>query len=314
MKHFLITLLGLVLAVSAGAQETYRYAQRDTCDLYLDIWRASDSAPAQDSTAVAARPTILYVFGGGFIMGQRNGKFIERWFHRLNEAGYAVVSVDYRLGMKDYQVGKGLGGALKASNRFLLSQQIGVDDVFSAVAFLSGHPELGIDTGNLVLAGSSAGAIISLASAYAVANGETAGLPEDFPGFKGVMSFAGGIISNAGPPKFKQAPCPLLLFHGTADKAVAYDRYGAAGRGLWGSNYIARQLGQKGWPCCIYRFAGRTHDVAAYMDWLWPMEKEFLEKTVEKGASYSVDALVDDPTLPSWTTISVDDIYSKKNK
>lgn len=306
MKKILLIAILLISAIGLPAQETHKFVQRDTCDLYLDIWRAEPgSATAIDSLA---KPAILYVFGGGFIMGQRNDEFTARWFKRLNAQGYSVVSIDYRLGMKGYQMGKGLSGKVKASDRFLLSQQIGVEDVFSAVSFLANHQELGIPADNIVLAGSSAGAIISLASAYAVANGETAGLPEGFNGFKGVMSFAGAIISTSGAPKFKSAPCQLLLMHGTADQAVAYKSFGAFGRGIWGSSYIADKLQKKGWPCCIYRFTDRTHSVAAYMDYLWPIEEDFLDK-VTRGVSYSVDATVDDPSLPAFWSISVDDIY-----
>lgn len=306
----LLFILALVLGSGAlaQAQETYKYAQRDTCDLYLDIWRpSSDAVTSVDSLS---KPTVLYVFGGGFITGRRDDPFTIKWFKRLNSEGYAVVSIDYRLGMKGYEVGKGLSGTLKASDRFLLSQQIGVEDVFSAVSYLADHPELGISADNIVLSGSSAGAIISLASAYNFANGNTEGLPENFPGFKGVMSFAGGIISNSGAPKFKKAPCPLLLLHGTADEAVAYKQFGAFGHGIWGSSFIADKLQKKGWPCCIYRFTDRTHAVAAYMDYLWPIEETFLER-VTIGADYSVDATVEDPSLPTWWSVSLDDIYKK---
>lgn len=308
MKRMILIALALLLGFNAVAQETVCFAQRDTCDLYMDIWHAdAGSATAIDSLA---KPTVMYVFGGGFIRGRRNDPFVIKWFKHLNSQGYSVVSIDYRLGMKGYKVGKGLSGAYKASEQFLKSQQMGVEDVFSAVSYLDAHPELGIDAGNLVISGSSAGAIISLASAYDVANGNTEGLPEGFGGFKGVMSFAGAIISITGAPKFKQAPCPLLLFHGTADQAVAYKSFGAFGRGVWGSSYIASKMQKKGWQCCIYRFTDRSHAVAAYMDFLWPYEEAFLEK-VTVGADYNVDAEVDDKSLPSWFNISVKDIYNR---
>ena len=307
MKKILTTLVLLPVAFCAWAQETYRFAQRDTCNLYLDIWRAEPgSATAVDSLQ---KPTVLYVFGGGFIMGRRDDPFTIQWFKRLNSEGYSVVSIDYRLGMKGYNVEKSLSGKFKACEQFVLSQEIGVQDVFSAVSFLSDNPQLGIDPANIVLAGSSAGAIISLASAWQVANGETEGLPEDFPGFKGVMSFAGAIISTSGAPKFKNAPCQLLLLHGTKDEAVAYKSYGFLGRGMWGSSYIAQKFKNKGWPCAIYRYIGRTHAVSAYMDYLWPVEEDFLEK-VTRGVTYSVDAEVDDPSLPSWWNVSLVDIYN----
>lgn len=45
------------------------------------------------------------------------------------------------------------------------------------------------------------------------------------------------------------------------------------------------------------------------MDYLWPVEEDFLEK-VTRGVTYSVDAEVDDPSLPSWWNVSLDDIYN----
>ena len=309
MRKYVLCLVALLLGLQAFSQETVKFAARDTCDLYMDIFRPSDGASVLFEGK--AKPTILYVFGGGFITGTRTNDFVRKWYQRLCDDGYAVVSIDYRLGMKGYQVGKGLSGTLKASEQFHLSQQLGVEDVFSAVAFLAEHPELGIDVSNLVLAGSSAGAIITLAAEYDIACGRTAGLPEGF-NFRGVMSFAGGVISVSGPPKYTAAPCPTLLLHGTADQAVAYDHFGAFGHGSWGSSWLAKHFKQKGFgSLCIYRFDGLAHDVAAQMDWLWDIERPFLEQNVILGVVRNVDALVSDPSLPTWQNVTLDTIYKK---
>ena len=308
MKKILL-LLALIIPFALKGQTTYHFASRDTCELYLDVYRP---APSSDSLFQGQKkPTILFVFGGGFIMGERDSEWHKGWLEMLSREGYGAVAIDYRLGMKGYQVGKGLKGAIDSSDAFLKAQQMGVEDVFSAVSFLAENQELtGIDVGNLVLSGSSAGAIISLAAVYDIASGRTAGLPEGFS-FRGVMSFAGAIISTTGAPEFTSAPCPVLLLHGTADKAVAYKKYGALGRGVWGSDYLANQFKKKGYPYVFYRFKDRTHDVASYMMACWPLERVFLEQEVMQGHRSTIDALVDDPSLPTWGDISVDDIYKR---
>ena len=307
MKKLFFLLLMSLASLSLGAQDTYLFAQRDTCSLYLDVYDVTSGA--ETSYLGNPKPAVLFVFGGGFVSGERSADFYQEWFKTLNDNGYAVVTIDYRLGMKGYKVGKGISGLLKAADRFKLSQDIAVEDVFSAVDFLwRNREEVGIDPDNLVIAGSSAGAITALAAEYAIVNGEAKGLPEGF-NFKGVMSFAGGIMSDSGAPKFKAEPCPILFLHGTADGAVAYNKLGALGKGIWGSNYLVKQLDKMGADYCIYRFTGRTHDVAAYMQACWSLEKDFLEKNVTQGARRVIDAVVDDASLPSWGNITTDDIY-----
>lgn len=309
MRSLLTSLLLALSFCVVHAQETHLFAQRDTCQLYLDIFRAVEGS--ETTFQGVAKPTIIHVFGGGFITGTRNENYFRGWIDQLNREGYNVVTFDYRLGMKGYKVGKGLRGTFKASERFEYSQQIGVEDLFSAISYLAEHPELGIDTSNMVVAGNSAGAIISLAAVREIANGTAQGLPEGFR-FKGALSFAGGIISAKGTPKFESAPCPVMLMHGTADKAVAYNKLAGFGRGIWGSSYWARKFKRQGYPYCIYRFKDRTHEVASYHLELWDLEKQFLQENVMLGHARIVDTVVDDPTLPNRLSISMEDIYNAK--
>lgn len=310
MRKIALFLVILTASLSAAAQETYLFAERDTCSLYMDVFRPT---PGSETTFEGhPKPTIIYVFGGGFVWGERTSDFSRQWFQRLNDNGYTLVTIDYRLGMKGVTVGKGLAGLKEASDRFYLSQQVGVEDLFSAISFIDENKdELGIDPSNLVVSGSSAGAIIAQAAEYDILCGRTEGLPEGFQ-FKGVMAFAGAVIGLKGDPKYPSAPCPVLMLHGTADKAVAYSKFGAMGRGIWGSDFLAAQWSKKhytGW--CIYRFKDRTHDVAGYMNYLWDIEQAFLEKNVIQGAARTVDAMVDDPSLPTWGTVTLDSIYKQ---
>lgn len=311
MKKIVLFFFALLSVLPAFGQETYLFAERDTCSLFLDIHRPTEGADT--CYAGLPKPAIVYVFGGGFIMGSRDQDYAKSWFKLLNDNGYAVIAIDYRLGMKGYEMEKGMRGAFKASEQFYASQQMGVEDLFSAIAFLADNQEeLGVDVNNLVLSGSSAGAIISVAAEYDIVCGRTAGLPEGFQ-FKGVMSFSGAVISISGAPEYPSAPCPVLLLHGTNDQAVAYKKYGAMGRGIWGSDYLAEHWAKKGYAgYCIYRFKDRTHDVAAYLTQLWDLEEAFLQQNVILGHARTVDALVDDPSLPSWGSIDLDTIYRQQ--
>lgn len=297
MKKSLIILSALIISLSVRAQETYLYAQKDTCSLYMDIYRPAPGAPVEFRGV--SKPTVLFLFGGGFVSGARNDAYLLPWYKVLTDNGYSVVAIDYRLGMKGYKMGKGLSGLAKSVEYFLASQQMGVEDVFSAVSYLAAHPELGIDANNIVASGNSAGAIISLACAHAIANGKAEGVPEGFR-FRGVISFAGGIISMKGAPKFAKAPCPILFFHGEKDNAVAYKHVGAFGKGIWGSSFLVSKLKKKGANYSIYRFKDRAHEVAAYMNLLWPEAQAFLEKNIMLGQPCIVDATVDNDSLPVW--------------
>jgi len=297
MKRVILTLTVLFAGLSLWAQETYLYAQKDTCSLYFDIHRPSAGSPTEYKGV--RKPTIIHVFGGGFKMGTRDAAYQMRRFRTLTDNGYTVVAIDYRLGMKGYKMGNGLAGLMRSVEHFYRSQQMGVEDVFSAIAYLSEHPELGIDVRNIVVSGSSAGAIISLASAYAIANGRAVGLPEDFR-LKGVVSYAGGIISLTGTPRFAELPCPILFMHGMNDKAVAYKHLSAFGKGVWGSNFLAQKLKKMGANYSIYRVKDRAHDVASYMNELWLEEQLFLEKNVMQGEQCIIDATIDNPALPVW--------------
>lgn len=314
MKKFLL-MIGLLLPCAAGAQVlsgTYMFAQRDTCDLYLDVY-----APSQDAVMYAdslAKPTIVYVFGGGFITGRRNDPFILPWVKTLTDNGYRVVCTDYRLGLKGKKIRFDLFNILKSAKATKEAVDIGVDDTFAAVRFLCDNADaLGIDPDNIVVSGSSAGAIISLSCELETCTPteRTAQLPEGFR-FKGVMSFAGAIMSDSGLPRYSIEPAPHLLFHGTADEAVVYDKTAFGRFGFYGSSSLVKDIyAPKGYPYCIYRFKGHSHDIAAHMLATWPEQKLFLERNVILGLHRTVDAIVDDPAVPAWKkiSISVKDIY-----
>ena len=311
MKRILITGVLLLVAICALAQEktTYMVAQRDTCDLYMDVYQ-----PAVVPGDTLDRPTILFVFGGGFIMGQRDDPWVLPWFKLLNENGYRVVSVDYRLGLKGIRMRFDLFHLIQSAEYTKAAVDMGVEDVFASVRYLCDHAEeLGVNPDNIVISGSSAGAMISLSAELEACNRTVRAeiLPEGFH-FAGVMSFAGAIMSDSGKPVYKRTPCPQLLIHGTKDGAVAYDKMGFGRWGMFGSSYLVEKvLAPAGYTYQIYRYVDHSHDMAANMLANWPEEKRFLEVSVMGGQRLVVDSTVDDPTMPAWKSVSVtlDDIY-----
>ena len=311
MKRVLITGVLLLVAFCALAQEktTYMVAQRDTCDLYMDVYQ-----PAVVPGDTLDRPTILFVFGGGFIMGQRDDPWVLPWFKLLNENGYRVVSVDYRLGLKGIRMRFDLFHLIQSAEYTKAAVDMGVEDVFASVRYLCDHAEeLGVNPDNIVISGSSAGAMISLSAELEACNRTVRAeiLPEGFH-FAGVMSFAGAIMSDSGKPVYKRTPCPQLLIHGTKDGAVAYDKMGFGRWGMFGSSYLVEKvLAPAGYTYQIYRYVDHSHDMAANMLANWPEEKRFLEVSVMGGQRLVVDSTVDDPTMPAWKSVSVtlDDIY-----
>lgn len=320
MKKSLLIVVFALLTVSAGAQftasremtleptETRLFAHRDTCDLYLDMYAP---APGTDLLPDGRRkPTILYVFGGGFVTGRRNDPFCFPWFEQLLNDGYRIVSVDYRLGLKGVEMRFDLAHLVDASKKTQKAVNMGVEDVFSAVKYLSEHPELGVEMDNIVISGSSAGAMISLSSVWETTTPAqlAKGLPEGFR-FKGVMAFAGAVMTDRGKPSYAETPCPHLLFHGTNDGAVEYNKTAFGKRGMYGSSSLVKILAKTGCSYQIYRYLGHSHDMAANMEETWPEQRRFLEHSVIAGERLIIDATLDDPSMTVRQTITLSDIY-----
>ncbi|MBP5795919.1 MAG: alpha/beta hydrolase [Bacteroidales bacterium] len=285
---------------------TCTYAHRDTCDLYMDIYNpAPGSVTSIDGVA---KPAIIFVFGGGFVMGERNNEAYLPWYKMLTDEGYKVIAIDYRLGLKGV---KGMG--VKQVRQLDKAIHLAVEDVFSAVSFLiQNSARFDIQPDNIVLSGSSAGAITALQADWECANRTeyTKELPEGFR-FAGIMSFSGAIYSDKGVPKYQSAPAPTLMLHGTDDQLVPYTRIKFLNLIFAGSDVLAKAFLENGYNLNIYRFKGRGHEIANNMVISFPDEIRFLETNVMRKEKRIVDAMIDDPSIPipSWARATASDIY-----
>lgn len=310
MKRIVIILLYLAAAcISLQAQPIqpsgdYLFAQKDGVELFLSVYDpAEGSATTLDGKA---KPCILFVFGGGFIMGERNADGYLPWFKRLTDDGYRVITIDYRLGLK----GKGSIG-VKDVAVIYNAVETGVEDLYSATAFIAGNAEaLGVDPSNIVIAGSSAGAMIVLQAEWHLCNKTalTSILPENFR-YAGVMSFSGAIFSREGKIRYAREPAPALLFHGTADKIVTYKQLWFFRNRMAGSSTLAGIFNKNGYNYNIFRYEGNQHEIASAFLPTYDKQISFLEANVIRGEKKIVDATVNDPSIKIWKINSVKQIY-----
>jgi len=313
MKKMILLFVCAVVAVAAMGQERvflpageFKFAERDTCSLWLDIWNPTPGSVT--SIGGREKPTVLFVFGGGFVGGERNNGYQRAWYKQLCDEGYHVVAIDYRLGLK--------GIKWEFNMKFLHAVQnaidIAVDDLFAATLWLLEHgAEYGIDANNLVVSGSSAGAITALQAEYEIANRtDRCPLPATF-NYAGVMAFSGALYSYQGGPYYKTEPCPTLLFHGTKDKIVTYKKMKLGRIFFGGLDPIAKMYKKKGFNYNAYRFNDHGHEIASAMTRLIHEELRFMETNVMRGKKRIVDTVIDDPDIeiPDWASMDFRAIY-----
>lgn len=117
-------------------------------DLMLDIY-----LPKGDQQKI--RPLLLLIHGGAFYIGNKQSPTEQLMAYHFARMGYVVASMDYRMGFK-------LG-----SDDIEQSGYKAIQDAHAALRFLSSKSkQLGFDTKQIYLAGTSAGAMASLNLAF----------------------------------------------------------------------------------------------------------------------------------------------------
>ncbi|MEM9389527.1 MAG: alpha/beta hydrolase fold domain-containing protein, partial [Bacteroidota bacterium] len=217
MKALILTfLLNALVTFGASGQrfrdQIFNQVSRKTVsylkgrDLQMDIYQ-----PTADTKK--DRPVLLYVHGGGFAGGARDQPEIIDFCKNMARRGIVAVSMSYTLVMK----GKSFGCDQAAANKLDAFQSVSNEIVAASNYLIENKEELRINTSQVVLAGSSAGAEAVLHVAYQ--NKARATLPSDFA-YAGVVSMAGAIhdvnLINA------ETAIPTQLFHGTCDDLVPY--------------------------------------------------------------------------------------------
>lgn len=266
-KLIIITvwLFPILLLAATPQKQTYTYSNRAAQASKLDVYSTYTGKE---------QPCLLFVFGGGFKEGTRDATIYRDYFNYFANNGFTVVSIDYRLGMEGE----------KAPSMFNYkpmeqSIQLAVEDLYTATNFLLENAyEFNIDTTQIIISGSSAGAITVLQADYEKRNSfESANiLPTKFQ-YAGVIAFSGSIFSHEGAPSYTIAPAPTLMFHGSADELVPYNNTRFFNIGMFGSNTLAKEFRKNEYPYLFYSMEGNGHEVAEYpMTDFLPEIKQFI--------------------------------------
>ncbi len=205
------------------------------------------------------------MFGGAFARGSRDVPKYMPYFEYLVANGYTVVSIDYRLGLKEASQQQGLSQE-QFAGAFINAVDMAVEDLFDATRYVLDHAyEWNIDKNCIIANGSSAGAVTVLQAEHAICNGTynvMQKLPANF-NYAGIISFAGGIFLPQGTLQWNKKPCPVMMFHGDADLQVPYDRLTYQSLGLYGAKSIAASLRYENYPYYFYKFENYGHEIAS---------------------------------------------------
>lgn len=176
-----------------GLEPDLVYSSPEGWPLAMDLARPA-SSPAGGS------PAILLVHGGGFHSGSRDR--MAPYLRRFTAAGYVTATIDYRLRPRADVQRLGLEAA----------SSLAQEDAEAAVRYLrTNAARYAIDPKRIVILGASAGAITALNVAARATGRSRVQAAVSIAGFGPISSL------DAGDP-------PLLLLHGTADRAAPIDR------------------------------------------------------------------------------------------
>lgn len=253
-------------AFTQGYVKSFRHKEQT---LKLDLY--------QPEGLEGRRPLILFMHGGAFYVGDKQEPAYVDFCRHFASMGYVTASINYRMG---FHVGKG---------EIERAGYVALQDAHAAMRFLvSNADKYGIDTGELFVAGSSAGSITALNLAFMTEKDR----PESSYGGKGLFNGNDlGTIDGSGndiKAKFHikavanmwgavsstdiigNSRTDIVSFHGDADNVVPYaEGYPFASAGetiskllsdrMYGSVCIDSTARACGLRSRMYSFAGEGH-------------------------------------------------------
>ena len=297
---FIALFIPFLLFSTEIKKERRVFAVKDNQELKMDIYSI-------DSVFTAKQPCLMFVFGGGFKEGTRDAELYEDYFDYFANKGFKVVSIDYRLGMKGQKA-----PTIFNNKPLQIAIAMAVSDIYSATNYLLQHANaLNIDPSQIIISGSSAGAMTVLQADYEKRDHRESAkvLPNDFQ-YAGVIAFAGSIFSKEGTPSYDLRPAPTLFFHGSGDKLVPYTQTRFFKLGVFGSKPLAKRFKEQGYPYTLYTMESIGHDVSEYpMKDFLPEIEQFIQDFVFDKKQWMLDINLKDKLRKSDTSTNPGNYY-----
>ncbi len=239
------------------------------------------------------RPLIIWAHGGSFIGGSKTESDVVTLSIEFAKRGYVCASIDYRVGMWPIDSVNSIKAVIRAVQDMKASIRFFYKDAATADVYK-------IDTNNVFIGGSSAGAITALHAAYfdqecEIQNYMTTATLNGLGGIEGTSGNAGygatvqGVINLCGALAsygyLEAGDVPLCSMHGDSDNTVPYNRGVASVSGIGimyldGSRVVHEQAVAKGVQSNFYTYTGAGHvpyfSSAAYMDTTINFIRDFL--------------------------------------
>jgi predicted peptidase len=205
---FIFCMYGLP-RLSAQKYTTIKYYAEDTIKLELDLFMP-------DKSGKISHPLVIFLHGGGFSNGDKASGYDFCKF--LAKKGIVAATMNYTLYMKDKNFS--CDGILSEKIKAI---QYAVNDLWLATTFfIKNSGQYHIDTSQIFIAGSSAGAETVLHAAFwdfETMNIYKNMIPATFK-YAGLIEGSGALMDlNVVTDK---SLIPVLMFHGNDDQLVPY--------------------------------------------------------------------------------------------
>jgi alpha/beta superfamily hydrolase len=285
-------------------------ANGSTQTLMMDIYQPTGDLETN-------RPLIIWAHGGSFISGSSTNGDVVALSQAFAKKGYVCVSINYRLGLTPFDSIGSVRAVLRAVQDMKASVRYFYKDKLTTNTYK-------VDTNNIFVGGSSAGAITALHLAYLDKTCEinyyitpsslvTLGGMEGYSGNQCYSSKVKGVINLCGALGrygwIEPNDVPFCSMHGTIDGTVKYNR-GQVNPGiplllLDGSRMLNAQANAIGINNPFYTWYGKDHvpyaSSALYMDSTIKFVRDFLVSRL---------GCTDSPILPPNATAQAANLYA----